>query len=417
MERAVATGRLRSALTSPAVAISIAAATVAAAVASGALNHAAHQGGGANNHASAAIIVAFLAVGLVVALRRPGNATGWLLLGVALSFTLSGVGTGYSILDYRMRHGSLPLGGVALLLLEGWAPAIVLLSSSVLLFPDGRAATRPCRYALGAVLAAGAVWQGGAFGIAVSALVEHHVRIDAAGDLWAIDHPVGNWAWWYDVAQPVFFLSVLAAWLVWLQQQVGVYRRARGDRRLQLRWLYGGAVVCLIGGVLSMLWSNASSEPLRIVGATGTLLLVALPISIGVGVTKFHLYDVDRVMSRTLSYGLVTALVIGCYAGVVTLATKAIGLSSPVAVAASTLVAAALFNPLRRRVQRGVDRRFNRARYDAEALVAGFAQRLRETIALDSVRDELAEVVSRAVEPAKVAIWMRGSGTEPGARR
>jgi hypothetical protein len=121
---------------------------------------------------------------------------------------------------------------------------------------------------------------------------------------------------------------------------------------------------------------------------------------------KYHLYDIDRIISRTLAYALVTGLLVGVYAGLVLLAMQVFGFLSTVAVAATTLAVAALFNPVRRRVQRAVDRRFNRARYDAEATVAMFAARLKDAVDLDSVRDDLASVVQRALEPAHMSVWI-----------
>jgi hypothetical protein len=395
-------------LTSPAVPIALVVISLAAAAVGTLAGHKAHLLDSANDYATTTLTFVFLVVGFVITLRRPRNRIGWLLLGVGVCFCFSSLGA-YSVLDYRLDHGNLPLGLLGLLCNEGWAPAIVLLSATLVLFPDGRPPTRTCRAAMWAMLTTGAVWIAGAAGVAISAVVTNHVRLDAQNDLWAIDHPVGNWAWWYSIAQPAFFITLAATWLLWLVQQVGVYRRSAGDRRLQLKWLYGGAGLCALGGVLTFAWSNASSTPLRIIGAFGTALLGALPLSVGIAVTRFHLYDVDRVVSRTIAYGTVTALVIGCYAGIVTLATKAMGLSSPVAVAASTLAAAAVFNPLRRRVQRGVDRRFNRARYDAEATVTGFALRLRESIGVETVREELLSTVGQAVEPAALSLWVRSS--------
>jgi hypothetical protein len=122
--------------------------------------------------------------------------------------------------------------------------------------------------------------------------------------------------------------------------------------------------------------------------------------------SQYHLYDIDRIISRTLVYAIVTGLLIGVYTAVVLLATRVLPLSSPVAVAASTLVAAALFSPLRRRVQRAVDRRFNRARYDADKTVAAFAARLQDAVDLNAVRDDLASVVSQALEPSQVSVWI-----------
>jgi hypothetical protein len=140
------------------------------------------------------------------------------------------------------------------------------------------------------------------------------------------------------------------------------------------------------------------------------LALAALPVSIGVGILKYHLYDIDRLISRTLAYALVTGLLVGVYAGIVTLATGVLPFSSPVGVAASTLAAAALFNPLRRRVQRIIDRRFNRARYDAQTIVAAFAARLKDAVDLDLVRDDLAGVVQQTLEPAHLSVWMSERG-------
>ena len=121
---------------------------------------------------------------------------------------------------------------------------------------------------------------------------------------------------------------------------------------------------------------------------------------------RYRLYEIDRIISRTLAYALVTGLLVGVYAGLVLLATRVLSVHTPVAVAASTLAAAALFNPLRRRVQQLVDRRFNRARYDADQTIAAFAARLKDTVDLDSVRDDLASVVDRALEPAYVSVWI-----------
>jgi hypothetical protein len=134
--------------------------------------------------------------------------------------------------------------------------------------------------------------------------------------------------------------------------------------------------------------------------------VVALPASIGVGILKYRLYDIDRIISRTLAYAIVTGLLVGVYAGLVLLATEVLRLHTPVAVAASTLAAAALFSPLRRRVQRVVDRRFNRVRYDTDQTVAAFAARLKDTVDLDSVQDGLVRVVTTALEPAHVSVWM-----------
>ena len=140
---------------------------------------------------------------------------------------------------------------------------------------------------------------------------------------------------------------------------------------------------------------------------SATLGLAALPVGIGVGILKYRLYEIDRLISRTLSYLIITGLLVGVFVGIVVLATDVLPFSSPVGVAASTLAAAALFNPLRLRVQRLVDRRFNRARYDAEAIVAAFTLRLRDAVDLDTVRGELLAAVDGAVQPAHASVWIR----------
>jgi hypothetical protein len=138
----------------------------------------------------------------------------------------------------------------------------------------------------------------------------------------------------------------------------------------------------------------------------GTLGLAVLPVCVGVAVLKYRLYAIDRIISRVVAYAIVTAVLGGLFAGLVLLATEVLPLKTPVAVAAATLVAAALFNPLRRRVQHGVDRRFNRARYDAEMVIAAFTARLRQTVDLDTVQGDLVGAVDAAFQPAHVSVWL-----------
>ena len=134
--------------------------------------------------------------------------------------------------------------------------------------------------------------------------------------------------------------------------------------------------------------------------------VVGIPLACVVAVLKYRLYDLDRIVSRTVAYAIVTGLLVGVYAGLVLLATQVLGITSPVAVAGSTLAAAALFGPLRSRVQQRVDHRFNRARYDAERLQAAFAARLKEAVDADAVRNDLASAVPAALEPTHVSIWL-----------
>ena len=179
------------------------------------------------------------------------------------------------------------------------------------------------------------------------------------------------------------------------------WRRASGERRQQLKWLACGGAVTLV----TFIGATAAGFT-SVLGEVLSLGLIALPLSIGVGILKYRLYEIDRIISRTLAYALVTGLLIGVYAALVLLATQVLSLSSPVAVAASTLAAAALFAPLRRRVQHAVDRRFNRARYDADRMVAQFADHLKDAVDLDWVRADLARVVQQALEPAHTSVWI-----------
>ena len=362
---------------------------------------------GGSGYGEILLVFLFTVVGLLLAIRRPRNPIGWLFLSSGVCFVLSAFATSYSILDYVHDHGSLPLGWVSLLFAEFWAPAIVLLSVAALLFPDGRPSSRTMRLLLVALLLAAFVWQGGAFGIAVSAIVTHKIHIDSGGDLYAIDHAVGPWAWRYAAAQPAFFITVAAVWLGWLLQQVPAYRRSSRDPASPAQ------VALRRGGAVRHRRHSHRSVHRRLAGAAARPRRLRRRASLRVAAERRHRAvevpplrhrqgdQPDRVLctphrarrrpvrggGHPLHQGL--------------------GFSSPVAVAASTLVAAALFNPLRKRLQRVVDRRFNRARYDAEATVAAFTARLRDAVDLETVRTELLEVVNRAVEPAHASVWIR----------
>jgi hypothetical protein len=256
---------------------------------------------------------------------------------------------------------------------------------------------------LWAYLGLGALWLGGAFAISLGAVVGHHVSVDSGGGLTSLDNPGGSDAWWGAV-QAVFFPAVAVCWVVWLIGQVLSYRRSSGERRQQLKWLLSGAVVFIAAGI-GLVWINNPTGWLKLAGYAAAAGTLALPVSIGFGILKFRLYDIDRIVSRTLAYAIVTGLLIGVYAGLVLLATQVFRFHNSVAVAVSTLVAAALFNPVRHRVQRTVDRRFNRARYDADQTVAAFAARLQDAVDLGTVRSDLLSTVDQALEPAHVTVW------------
>jgi hypothetical protein len=175
----------------------------------------------------------------------------------------------------------------------------------------------------------------------------------------------------------------------------------------RLRWIlrvYLAIGAVWAGGAVAIALGSATGF-LGVVGGIGFAMVAALPIGIGVAVLRYRLYDIDRLISRTLAYGAVTVLLAGAYAGLVLLATRELRFSSEVAVAVSTLAAAAAFNPVRRRVQHVVDRRFNRARYDADLIVAAFAARLQDTADPDVTTLDLSATVQQALEPAHLSLW------------
>ena len=399
---ATAAGGFR--LASPLTAVVLGAVELAMLIGSGLVSISIHQAG-LTGSSGVWIAVAFGVVGVVVAARQPGNPMGWILLGATGFLLLSDVASTYSVLDYRMHHGRLPLGAVAVFLQPTWAPAVLLIGLSVLVYPEGQLPSRRWSWVLWAVLAAGALFQLGAFTVALGAIIGHNIHVDSGGNLLIIDNATGRWRWWTYV-QGVFFVVVGVSWLAWLVREVPIYLRSSGERRLQQKWFLSGVTIFVIGGALSV-GLGSSKGIWGHVGQAEAIGFLALPISIGVGILKFRLYDIDRLISRTLAYAIVSAFVVGVYIGIITLTTKALGFHTPVAVAASTLAAVALFNPLRVRVQRVVDRRFNRARYDAEATVAAFTTRLRDAVDLETVRAELLEVVNRSVEAAHASVWIR----------
>jgi hypothetical protein len=334
-------------------------------------------------------------LGFVLAWRRPRNPLGWMFLAASVFLTLSEDASFYTVADYRLHHGGLPLGWVAVLAQPGWAPSIVLFGLAVLLFPDGALPSPRWWPVLWVYLTVAGLWMAGAEIVSVSAVAGHDVRVDPSGNLLGLGSTTGPYGW-FGVVEDVFFPVLAACWLASVVAQAASYRRSSGERRQQLKWLLTGAVVGGIGIVLSI--SGLS--------LVGTVIALALPASMGVAIFRYRLYEIDRLISRTLAYAIVTGLLVGVYAGLVLLSTQVFKFHSTVAVAASTLVAAALFNPVRRWVQQVVDQRFNRARYDADQTVAAFAARLKDAVDLDSVRDDLAGVVHRALEPAHVLVWI-----------
>ena len=347
-----------------------------------------------------AVTLPCTAVGVLLAARRPANPIGWLLL--TLLLLTADPADVYAILDYRLHHGTLPLGWVAVLFLG--APLVnVLMAILLWLFPDGRLPAGRWHRVSVAVLTAGLLAGiATTVGPGLAAVAGHDVHIDADGNL----YPVSP-AW--TIAGNVTSTAALASMLGWLALQVPRYRRAGAERRQQLKWLYSGAAVFVGALLAAALVPYAAGEAFGSDGplANDTIELGSsvMLVCIAIAVLKYRLYAIDRIISRVISYLIITAVLAGVFTGLVLFATSVLPVKAPVAVAAATLAAAALFNPLRRRVQHAVDRRFNRTRYNAEAVVALFTAQMRQTVDLDAMQSELSSTVHHAFQPAHVSIW------------
>ena len=307
-----------------------------------------------------------------------------------------------------MHHGSLPLGSVAVVVLASWPVWLVLIAMLLWMFPDGRLPQGRWRRVAVVLVTAGALLAVAATASGAAAVAGHRVSVDASGNL--VNKATGV----AGLVQGAVAFGVLTSLLVWLAVQVPRYRRSAGERRQQFKWLYTGAAIFVVSIISAVLVSGGSSGlDLAVNNVISPLGFAVLPVCVGVAVLKYKLYSIDRIISRVISYAVITPVLAGVFAGLVLLATEVHPFKTPVAVAAATLAAAALFNPLRRRVQRIVDRRFNRSRYNADAIVAAFTARLRQTVDLDTVRSDLVGVVHEAFQPAHVSVWLPTTG--PGA--
>jgi hypothetical protein len=334
--------------------------------------------------ASIPVALAFAVVGTLIA-ARTGNRLGWLFLGAAVVTAI--VLVAYA---YAARAATARLPGAAW---SAWIFTVVLGVSSTmfflvpLLFPDGRPPSRRWWPVVWVAIIDGLVQM---VTVAVSD-ANFTNNFPKLRDPVILVAPLGQA---YNQAEAVGLLVLLAGVISMIIR----FRRSGTEQRLQLKWfMYASAVAAAV----ILVAAQSGNDPLL----EWEVVFPLFPVAVGIAILKYRLYDIDRLISRTLGYVIVTGLLVGLYAGLVLLATQVLSITSPVAVAASTLAAAALFTPLRRRVQRVVDRRFNRVRYDADQTVAAFAARLQEGAALDAVRSDLLAVVNTAVEPAHLSVW------------
>jgi hypothetical protein len=344
--------------------------------------------------------LAFATVGAVILARRPGNRVGWLCWAIGFGITVSILGSKqvWAVLADQGRSSAwavLPqLGTIA------WLGTLLgLLPFLVLLFPTGRLLSprwRPVAWTLGLVLGLYLIARLFAPGPVDPAFPDNPLGIESAeGLLLLVQSLVG-------VAVPVLILAVLASVVV-------RFRRAQGEERQQLKWFtfVVAAELVLLPG-LGGLAERVAPEVGALVVFPVSISLI--PIAIGVAVLKYRLYDIDRLINLTLVYGLLTALLISVYAGLVFLLGRLLDPAtgdSALAVAASTLAVAALFQPARRRVQTVVDRRFNRRKYNAATTIEAFSTRLRDQVDLDNLATELLAVTDKTMQPTTVSLWLR----------
>jgi MFS family permease len=354
----------------------------------------------------ASMVASLGGVGALVATRKPRDPVGWILLASASTIAFSVLGQDYVRLSVTDFGGTLPLT-VAVAWLYGLAfiPSLILIAGVMpLYFPDGRLPSRRWRWV---------VWLA-ALGIAV-------VSLPPAFDPGPLpnttfDNPLGITGFHdYDgilgLSNAVIFLAVLP---LAIASSVLKYRRGGATIRQQLKWFAAVALFTFTSFAAAL----TGIAPISALGwLLGLLGLILLPIAIGIAILRYRLYDIDRIISRTVSYGVVTGILAIVFVGTILVSQTLLSgffSGSSVAVAASTLVVAALFQPLRRRVQGIVDRRFNRSRYDAERTVTAFGASLREEVNLGALRRDLVATIDKTLQPTATGVWLldRAGGDE-----
>lgn len=361
------------------------------------------------------LVVFFVALGTLLALRQPANPIGWLLTTGGLAWLAGGLAE--SVTRNGLADSATPTAGTLIAANvndSSWVIGVLFsVGLPLLLFPDGRTRSPRWRWLLRIMILGTAVM----FGSSMASVGPTPNPVDPAIPLsnpWGIERLAAVTDTAQGVGVAVLLFSTLAA-LIGIALR---FRSAVGIERQQLRWVRAGAILAVASmfivwmvGVLGT-GSVAVGEALAHVptGVLDALVVVGIacvPASFTVAILRYRLYDLDRIVSRTVSYAAVTGMLVGTYVVVVTTVSRLTPGGSSLAVAASTLAVAALFQPLRRRMQDLVDRRFNRSRYDAARTVEAFRTRLRSQVDLDTVRADLLTVTRDTMQPTAAALWLR----------
>jgi hypothetical protein len=342
-------------------------------------------------------ITAFAAVGGLIGLRQPGNRIGWLLAAIGLLFAIVAASSAATI--WVLKASSLPdgVGEWVSVPASVWVIALSLIGTQLpLRLPDGELPSPRWRWFSRATIVL--------IALALVGMAVQPGRVDGVA---GTQNPLASESL---KALTVAFLFVILSFVAGLVALVRRYRRASTHDRAQLRWIAFGGVVFLgvyFVTLLSLSIFGENSTAGEVATSFSQAAFAALPISIGYAVLRHRLYDIDAVISRTLGYALLTATLAGTYLGLVLLLQLVVSPSSDLAVAGSTLAVAAVFRPLRGRIQALVDRRFYRRGYDAARTLEGFGARLRDQVDLDSLGGELRSVVAETMQPAHVSLWVR----------
>ena len=355
--------------------------------------------------------VLFSTVGAIVASRRTENPVGWLFCLLGLAFSIGHSSSQYAIYAQLARPDLLP-AGQALAWISSWIlpPIIGLQVFSFLLFPTGRLPSRRWMWLAWLTVASAVV------GTIFSAF-----SFEANAGLGPVQNPLGIEGF-SNAYTAIIYTMVALVLLVAAASSVFVrLRRAIGVERQQIKWFAYAAAATVIGLVLAYVIPEMIDVPLWFERIGYTILLVlipAMPISIGIAILKYRLYDIDVIINRTLVYGSLTVTLVALYFGGIVVLQRVFvlltGEKSTLAVVASTLAIAALFSPLRHRVQGFVDRRFYRSKYDARKTLEGFSAKLRDETDLDAVDNELVGVVRETMQPAHVSLWLRPDRVQKG---